>query len=165
MKFVYAGAAVVTVVALVLLKNGCTVARPFSGPGLSALSDSDTAPDTVIVALTHAVVDTAIRGDFDDHTMRVAEALDGFDGFIGYSIRKELLGDEAWTMTVWADRDALDRFVESPIHQRAIAAGESALRQARFHTFEVAATEIPLSWDRALAILDENQPRDPVPDL
>lgn len=130
--------------------GGCTISTPFSGPGVN-----EPETKTVVVALTHAVLNPKKRDAFDEHTELVVDALPSFKGFVGYSVRKELFGHEAWTMTVWTDEESLADFVDSDVHTRAIEAGMPATVSARFHRFEMKATAVPVNWDEALTLLDE----------
>jgi heme-degrading monooxygenase HmoA len=133
------------------LLAGCTIATPFRSAAPAAPG-----PDRVVLVLTHAVVEPVRRAAFDEHTRRVLESLPGQPGLLGYSVRRQVLGNEAWTMTVWRDEAARARFVASDVHRAAIAAGAPALRSVRFLRIEIAAAELPLSWSRALALLDEH---------
>jgi heme-degrading monooxygenase HmoA len=138
----------------------CRVAMPFSGPGYSR-SEGVTLPgagETVVVAVTHAVVDNSKRGPFDEGTRRVDESLSSLDGFIGRSLRIHLFGNEAWTMTVWRDEESLDAFVASTTHRRAIRDGMPALKSARFLRFRIPTREVPPSWGDVLKRLDRVKP-------
>jgi heme-degrading monooxygenase HmoA len=146
-------------VSLLAVSASCTIARPMRGPGLKAAGD----PKRVVVAVTHAILLRAKRGSFDEHTDRIVEAL-GHEpsppGLVAYSARKALFGDEVWTLSVWADRASLKRFVSSTVHRRAMQAGVSAVKKMRYHVFEIPASEMPIGWARALAALDA-APRSP----
>jgi heme-degrading monooxygenase HmoA len=138
--------------------TGCTLAKPFSGPGYER-GKGVTLPgagETVVVGLTYAKLDPATRGPFDDNRVRVVEDLARNAGFIGYSIRTRVFGNEVWTMTVWQSHGALDAFVESQAHQRGVREGMPAVTAARFARIELPRREIPLSWDRALEVLEKD---------
>jgi heme-degrading monooxygenase HmoA len=140
-----------------LLPLSCAISPPFRGPGFDAEDGitHERAGETVWVAVTHGVLERRTRGPFDDHTQKVYRSMDQHPGYIGGSIRKEILGDQVWTMTVWATEADLDRFVFSKIHQDAVDAGEDALRSARFARGQVDRARIPLSWEEAEALLDD----------
>ena len=131
--------------------GGCAIGRPWRGPGLTR--DHGGAP--VIVSVTHAVVDRSRGGNFDDYVWIVARAMDDreFAGLVGYSIRKEILGDEVWTVTAWTSEDALVAFVRSGTHQRAIASAGKAIVSMRTQRVWLPPSELPVSWERAEAIL------------
>jgi hypothetical protein len=82
--------------------------------------------------------------------------LPGRPGFVGYAKRTRLFGNEAWTMTIWADEKSLNDFVESKVHQTAIRESINALASANFARVELKRAEMPLSWDRALQLLAQN---------
>jgi len=112
----------------------------------------------VVVALTHAVVDPAKRKPFDVHTANVVRSMDSHEGLVGFSVRKQLFGNEAWTMTVWRDAAALEAFTRSPVHVAAIRAGAPALVEARFHTLTWPDAKKPPSWRQAKRILESVDP-------
>jgi heme-degrading monooxygenase HmoA len=138
------------------LLGGCAIATPFRGPGFAAGKVSGVDPgQTVVVALTNATVHSDRREPFDTHTRKVVDTLPAQPGLIGYSVRRELFGDEAWTMTVWRTDADRARFVATDAHRAAMAAGGPALKSVRFSRVEVPARDIPLSWDRAIQLLNE----------
>ena len=143
---------------LFTLLGGCTISTPFKGPGFdraSGVTDSDR-DQTVIVALTHAVLGDS-RRHFDQGVDRVVASLDQQPGLIGYSLRKELFGNEAWTLTVWRDTASLEAFVRSGAHRQAMQTGSAELAAASFRRVEVPAAEIPIDWGTALEYLAEPQ--------
>jgi len=124
------------------LVSACTVGMPFRGPGLDPAAAD--APGDVVLAVTHAVLDPETRGDFDDYIFAVADTLDGaVPGLVGYSIRKEIFGDEVWTMSVWRDDASLETWSRSPKHREAIAKVGGAIVTLRTGRFRVPA-EAPL---------------------
>lgn len=134
------------------LSLSCAVAMPFRGPGL------DGAPDRmVVVSLTHAVVDPDRRRAFDAYTQKLAASMESQPGLVGFSLRKELFGNEAWTMSAWESEEALIAFSASPAHREAVDASREALVRARFCRLTVQARELPLSWSRVLEILDSER--------
>lgn len=135
------------------LLSGCAIARPFEGPGYDDDRGvtADGAGDTVTVVLTHAVVYPDRRGPFDDYTRKVAASIERSPGLVGFSMRREILGDEAWTMSIWTSPEAVEAFVRSDLHLDAMEAASDAIRRTRFRQFELPASAVPLSWDDALA--------------
>ncbi len=143
------------VVLLVPLLGGCAISLPFRD-----LSDGRPPTGaTRVVALTYAELDGAKRGSFDQASAEVVRSLAQQPGVVGYKLRREPLGDAVWTMTVWEDEAARAAFVRSPVHMAAIQSGAGAIRQGRFARVEVPADEAPLSWRRALAVLDSAEAR------
>ncbi len=150
---------IVACIGTLLLLSNCAVSTPFRGPGFNDARgvSSEHLGHSVVVALTHAVL-TGDRSTFDEQSRQVADSMESHEGLIAYSVRKQLLGNERWTMTVWTDEEALARFVQSRVHRRAIEQGMPALGNTRFHHFQIPASELPLSWSRALAILEDQGP-------
>lgn len=140
------------------LGMGCAIAMPFRGPGLESGRVTGDGERTVVVSVTHAVLIPGEREAFDRYVRSLSELMDEQPGLIGFSLRKELFGDEAWTMTAWEDEASLVAFSRSPAHREAVEAARHGLRRARFRRVTIPASELPLSWDRALAILDEERP-------
>lgn len=137
---------------LLVMLGGCTIATPYrSLPGQAAEPG-----ETRVVALTHAVLDPATRRDFDRQTEKIFNVLGQQPGIVGYSVRRQLFGNEVWTMTVWRDEASRARFVTSQMHRDGIADGGKAVRQGRFVRIEVPAAEAPIPWDRALALLESS---------
>lgn len=129
-----------------LALGGCTIGTPYRSTGVAA-------PDEVVVAITQASVDPAQRRLFDTQLDRVVGLLPKQPGLVGWSLRKELFGTEAWTLTAWTDEAARAAFVADPVHAAAIRASAPAVTGTRFARVRVAAKEMPLGWERALAIL------------
>lgn len=138
--------------------DGCAFATGFQGPGYDR-RNGVTLPgeDRLVVGLTKAVLrdDGALRSTFWDYVFRVADTLPERPGFVGYSLRREVFGKQAWTMTVWSDEASLAAFVESDVHQAAIRDALDALACVRFARLEVARAEVPISWERALALFED----------
>ena len=149
--------ALAVVVVAIHLAAGCTVARPFRGPGFRPGTGvvADDAGDTVVVQLTHAVLDPDLRRPFDEHTELVNDAMTAHEGLIGYSLRKQLFGDEVWTLSVWRDEAALSDFVRSDVYRAAMESGAPAVVSMRSRKLDVPREDIPLSWKRAVELLDE----------
>ncbi len=148
-------ASAIIAVIIAVTSSSCAINTPFRGPGYDrnqgvTLAD---AGDKVIVVLTHATLSES-RRNFDSEVGIVADSLAVRDGLIGYSLRKELLGNEAWTMTVWRDEAALAAFVASNAHQNAIVNSAHELAAVRFKRFEVDVSELPITWEQALAKLE-----------
>ena len=145
--------AVLLVVALGTLATGCTIGRPYRV--VAAPAD---ASEKVLVAVTHVVIDNDKRGSFDDHIERVVEMMqtDKIPGLVGYTVRKEFFGDQAWTMSVWTDAMAMRRFVATPQHRQAVADTRHAIVELRMHRFEVEAGALPVAWDEALSRFEQH---------
>jgi heme-degrading monooxygenase HmoA len=143
-------------VAAVFGAASCELARPFSGPGYTKGRGVtlEGVGQTVMVGVTNAQVDGATRGVFDEYTRRTIESLPSNPGFIGYSVRSRVLGNEVWTMTVWRDEAAMEQFVGSPVHRAAMREGLAPVTRARFLRFEVGTSEVPPRWEDVLRRLE-----------
>lgn len=137
--------------ALVALFAGCSVATPFRWFDQPQAGLSDAQDAQVIVAVTHAQVDAARRKLFDQGANRVIDSLPTQPGLVGYSVRRQVFGDEVWTATVWADEASLLRFVQSPAHLQAVREGNAAILQIDYTQIRLRKSELPVSWSRLLA--------------
>lgn len=142
----------------VLGLSGCAIATPFKGPGYNSnkgVTASGAGP--VTIAITQAVLkdDGMKRKSFWNQVSSVEASLANQPGLIGYSLRRELIGDNSWTLTAWVDEDSLRAFVEDVPHQDAIRDASGALMQARFVRTTLARADLPLSWTTALEILEQ----------
>lgn len=137
--------------AFAALLGGCSIATPYR----EARPAGQEAGETVVIALTEATLgpDAKARAAFWQGVWAVERDLANHPGLLGHSLRRELLGDRAWTMTVWESEAALDRFVASPVHVAAIRAGSPALAGQRFATVTRPRAEAPLRWAEALDVL------------
>ena len=132
---------------------GCHISTPFRGPGVER-DGVATEGERVVVALTHAVLDRSKRRPFDRYTKILADGIESQPGLIGYSLGRQLFGNEVWTISAWTDRASLDAFVQSELHRAAMKAGRPAVRAMRSCELEVAAAELPLDREQAFALLD-----------
>lgn len=139
---------------LALSLSGCAIATPFrdnpearakAGPAIAAITEAQLGADR------------AARNRFWEGTRRVEQALMQQPGFLGYSIRREILGDRAWTMTVWQSEADLLRFVQSDMHREAIRIGRPALVSGRFARVPLAPGERSLTWARALEAIENGR--------
>jgi len=141
-----------------LVISGCTLATPFRGPGYEPGKGVIIKnQSTVMVGLTHVVFhdDRTHRPAFWTHVDNVEDSLTEQPGFVGYSKRNQLFGNEAWTMTVWSDEQSMEDFVLSKDHRTAMRKGMDAIKESRFARFAVNTEQIPLTWEKALQQLDK----------
>lgn len=142
--------ALAAAVGALLALCGCAVSTPFRA--VDPPPDGGTA--LRVVAVTHAVAEPGTRARFDAHTDAVIAALAAQPGLVGYRVRRTLLGDEVWTMTVW--RSEADRlgFMAAGAHARAMADAPALLVSARFGRFDWPTAAAPPDWRTALERLD-----------
>lgn len=141
------------------------MSTPLRGPGF-ANGQVTAKQDTVVVALTHVVTGKNRKANrtFWSHVWAVVETLPEQPGLVAYSVRRELLGNEGWTMTIWQDHASVAQFVASAPHQQAMREGLPALTAVTFARLDVPADDIPMPWKRAEALLaasDRSYPPNP----
>lgn len=137
---------------LALILGGCAIHTPVRMTPAASVG----APDaSVQVSLTHAVVDPARRAPFDRYVNRVATVLPGEPGLLLYSIRRELFGNQVWTMTAWRSAEDRARFFASGLHREAMAEAGAAIVHVRTVRVVLPRSALPVDWDWALATLGE----------
>lgn len=136
------------------LLTACAVPFPFMQS--SVLKDYSK-NENVIVSITEAYLnaDSNKNKIFRQNTIAVVSNLKNEEGYLGHAVRIGLLGDRAWTMTVWKDEASLKKFIYGKTHKMAMSQGTVALKSARFATVMLKRQEIPISWSKALTILDQ----------
>lgn len=132
---------------LTLWLGGCAIGTPW--PRL-APHGAEPGNETVVLVLTRVVVDTRQRSEFDRQNRRVLASMGSQPGLIGYAARRQLFGDQGWTMSVWADDEARAAFVRSAVHREAIAQSLPALRAVELKRMTVARKDLPANWDEVL---------------
>lgn len=142
----------VSFASIVALITGCSVSTPFKWVEAPARDASAWSDDEVLIAVTHARVDSAQRKLFDDGANRVLQSLPSQPGLVGYSVRKQLFGDEVWTATVWTDETAMLQFVRSPEHVGAVRDSSSAVRNIEYVRLHVRRSALPISWSQLLVM-------------
>ncbi len=136
--------------------SACAISPGFKAdPWLEQAKDNNA---TVLVAITEMTLPRGgrYRKQFFKDVKMVEATIAEEEGFLGFSKRAEPFGSRAWTMSVWEDEGALAQFIYSADHSVAVDRSKNYSWNARFVQFEVAATEIPVSWDRVVEELDAN---------
>ena len=138
------------------LITGCVFSTPFKGAGFDDDSGQILIPhdERVVVAITNAIVDRSTRGTFDSKTREIVRSIDDYEGYIAGSFRFEILGDEVWTLSVWRDREALEKFVNSRQHLDAMYSGSSAVKLMRSVVVDMPAAALPIDWDTGEKLLE-----------
>ena len=135
--------------AVVPLLGACAISTPFPRLKMSGAG----ADDQVVVVLTHIVVDSNQRSEFDRQTRRVIDSLPSHSGMLGYSARRQIFGNEAWTMSMWASDADRAGFVRSAVHQEAIAKSAPAIVNIQLKRLSLTRKDVPAGWPRALELL------------
>jgi len=146
-------------VASSLALGGCVFATPFEGPGFSkGAGPAADLEGPLVASVTYAVIsdEGENRRTFFDYVEKVEDILVTQPSLVGYSRRADFLGNEAWTLTVWRDRESLLAFVNGTEHRRAVKEAWDTFDDARFARLEVQPEDLPLQWERALAALERN---------
>lgn len=143
----------------VLFLQGCHIGTSFRGPGFDSAKGtvSDNKKKVVFVAITHGYIDKGGGRDFSTSLENVREAILSSPGLIGYSVRKQLFGNEVWTMSAWESEEALMDFVDSPAHRDAAANGGIPSQSVRYSYLWVSSDRLPLPWDEAEQIMNSEQ--------
>ncbi len=134
---------------LLVWLGGCAIATPW--PRIAATPDGG--DEKVVLVLTHVVVDPKQRSEFDRQTGKVLASMSSHPGLIGYAARRQLFGNEGWTMSVWASDEARAQFVRSAVHREAIAKSMPALVTVELKRLTLARTDLPADWDQVLSLL------------
>lgn len=137
--------------ALVVALQGCAISTPLQRPPLEG------GPVTVVITAGRLHADQ--RAEFDRQTALVLRTLPAQPGLLAYTARRELLGNQVWTMTVWQDPAALARFLAAPAHREALARGMPALQDMVSVRRQMPRTQVPTDWAGALAVLRESPQR------
>jgi quinol monooxygenase YgiN len=144
--------------------GGCAISTPFQWPGLMTSATHTTkatsAPDQqVVVSITHVVVKPDHKSAFFKETMAVRDGMGKTPGIIGYAVRREIFGNQGWTVSVWRDEESLRRFVFTPQHMNAMTVGEPMLEASYFYRVKVPYSSLPLDWGKVLELLKEQERR------
>lgn len=132
--------------------TGCAISTP---QRVVPLAPGEPADARVYGSITRARVRPESRAEFAELTRRVAALLDqGLPGLVCHSIRRELLGRQAWTLTVWRSPAAREQFARHSVHAEAMTASQRLLAEVRVRRLALRRDELPLSWAKALALLD-----------
>lgn len=136
--------------------SGCAISTPW--PSLRP-AGVEQANEIVVLVLTRVVLDTSQRREFDRQNSLVLASMDSHPGLLGYAARKQIFGDQGWTMSVWANDEARVAFVRSAVHREAIANSLPALRGVELKRLTVARKNLPIHWDQVLRMLADPEGR------
>ncbi|MCW7512604.1 hypothetical protein [Leptospira levettii] len=111
----------------------------------------------VVIVITEVEISESysLRSIFWNRVSSVRSKLNQNEGYLGGAIRREIFGNRAWTMTVWKNESALDQFVYSKEHEIAMKEGGPAVKKSKFYRGFVKWKELPISWERAEKLIDE----------
>jgi heme-degrading monooxygenase HmoA len=136
--------------ALAVLLNACTIGTTW--PRLAPAS-AEAGEESVVLVLTRVVVDTKQRAEFDRQNSRVLASMGQHPGLLGFAARRQLFGNQGWTMSVWASDDARAAFVRSAVHREAVAKSMPALVTVELKRLTVARKDLPADWSAVERLL------------
>ena len=134
---------------LLVFLSGCTYTAPFRR--MEAVSPEA----TVSVTLSAVEHQKGQRRPFLADTKRVLADLPNQAGLVGYSLRFQLLGNKAWTMTAWKNEASRDQSAKSPVHLAAVRRSRLTAQNMRFIPVSMPAGSLPMTWDEAIRLLDK----------
>jgi quinol monooxygenase YgiN len=84
------------------------------------------------------------------HMTRILRQLRRSRRLLGYSLRADLGVKQFWTLSAWEDEAALQAFVRTQPHARAMTVLEPHLGATTFIRWAVKGSELPVGWEEAL---------------
>lgn len=140
---------------MTLLLSGCSsLSLPLSTPFKQVAEETTQSQYLVVVTFTEYKEDAVNEKRFNELTENIVENIKYADGLFGYSVRKDFLGNTAWTYTIWDDIDAMAKFKVADYHLEAMKEAGSLLNQASFARTYIGADELNYSWEEALALVE-----------
>jgi hypothetical protein len=94
------------------------------------------------------------------HVGMVAAQLPRQPGLVSHSIRRELLGNQVWTLTIWRSTEDRACFFGSGLLPEAMARASTAIVSVCGVRLELPRSELPLDWSRALVALGPTRWKD-----
>ena len=88
---------------------------------------------------------------FFGYVRRIQKQLGHADGLIGYSLLARPLRSKYWTLSVWQDEAAVQRFVAQSPHRDAMAELPNDVGGFKITRWTLPGTALPPSWDDALS--------------
>jgi len=86
---------------------------------------------------------------------RIQKQMDRSRGLLGYSMKMQLLGRKAWTLSVWEDEPALQEFVTRSPHLDTMRKPILQPGKSRFVRWKLVGSSVPPKWEEALTHLVE----------
>jgi heme-degrading monooxygenase HmoA len=103
-----------------------------------------------VVVLTFLPVRWSRLPRFIGYVRRIQKQLDRADGLIGYSLLARPLRSRYWTLSVWQDEAAVQRFVAQSPHRDAMAELPHDLSGFKTTRWTVVGAALPPRWEDAL---------------
>jgi|ERR1700730_10943615 len=123
---------------------------------VSWISFTHANPDTEYLALVSYLPRKGFLSIFGflSETRAIQEQLESSEGLIGYSLRTQLIGKDAWTVSVWRDEEALVSFVRKSPHIDTMRNLKPRMGRTKFVRWKITGSEVPPKWDDALRRLE-----------
>ena len=147
---------IVALMASSALLSSCAIATPW--PQLKP-KNAEQSEQLVVLVLTRVVLNESHRREFDRQNRLVLASMGSHQGLLGYAARKQVFGDQGWTMSVWVNDEARAAFVQSAVHREAIAKSMPALRGVEIKRLTVARKDLPATWDQVILMLADPEGR------
>jgi hypothetical protein len=90
-------------------------------------------------------------------TRRIRRQLARTPGLVGYSLNAQLLRKTFWTVSAWANREALDEFARTDPHRHELGKIRPAMLRSTFVFWTARASELPIGWDEVRRRIDEER--------
>ena len=87
------------------------------------------------------------------HAGAISRQLEGTRGLVGFTFRAKILARKFYTLSVWEDERALMEFVHARPHLETMPALSPHMAETKFVRWRVKGSDVPPSWDRAMAVL------------
>ncbi len=149
------------VLPLVLLSAGAA-GSPLKGPGYDpdegVLTDAE---GPFLMIATHTRIAKGERSRFNDHVDAITRQQDRHEGFMARALRREALGRERWTMTMWEDEASAFDFTFSGAHLAAMQDADASIDGVYSASWWVEEDELPVVWPEVLDELDAVAPDAP----
>ena len=136
---------------IILSLINCKIATPFIGENFGTKLKKGIDPDKkVLLVITHAKINQNKNTNlFWSNVNKVKNDIQKNPGFIGFSIRRKLLGSEVWTMTAWEDESSLENFIYNRTHEKAVEQSSDTLDLNQSIRLELPRKKIPIPWEEA----------------
>lgn len=126
-----------------------SISTPFTYPRGNAVKANNAK-----LVVTHAYIREGQSTPFYSRSEDVVKSLKDQPGLLAYSVRRQLFGNQAWTLTLWDSENSKSAFIRSSAHQKAMAEASSVLHCARFLRVDWSGEVTNLGWDEVLERLD-----------
>ena len=88
---------------------------------------------------------------FFRHVQAIRGQLQVTEGVLGYSLLAHIFRLRFWTLSVWRDRSALNRFVRTDPHLKVMSALDGHMGATRFIEWQAKGALLPPTWADAMA--------------